>query len=187
LEKRGLADALKAAGIQQGDQVVEADEMRLGLQGKVRRVWSCKGVKIVQRLQFVFEWVYLVLSVDPLTGKLHWDWMTSMKQVDLKPVVAQWHVDAVIWDRAASHRGSEIGELDFKRIFQPPYSPELNPVERIFESLRQAVEGKMYPSLAAKKRAVEAELRRLAAQPNKVKQLAGWQWLCDALQSLPDP
>jgi hypothetical protein len=33
-----------------------ADEMRLGLMGQVRRVGAPRGVKVVQRLQFVRQW-----------------------------------------------------------------------------------------------------------------------------------
>ncbi len=165
---------------------MEVDEMRLGLQGRVRRVWATRGVKVVQKLQFVFEWTYLLLGVNPQTGGLVWDWIDSMKQVDLLPTLAQWSVDAVIWDSASSHRGKQIGELPFQRIFQPSYSPELNPVERIFEELRRAVEGVIYETLEAKKQVVEAELRQLAADPDRVKSLAGWEWLCQAFMGLPD-
>ncbi len=49
--------------------------MRLGLQGQLRRVWASRGVKVVQKLQFVFEWAYLLLAVDPLRGSLLWDWI----------------------------------------------------------------------------------------------------------------
>lgn len=161
------------------------DEMRLGLQGQLRRVWASKGVKVVQKLQFVFKWTYLLLGVNPLTGQLTWDWVDSMRQDDLVPVIRPWLVDAVIWDKASSHRGKKMGELSFNRIFQPSYSPELNPVERLFEELRRAVEGRIYQTLTAKKQAVENVLQRLAADPEAVKQLAGWDWICAAINRLP--
>lgn len=161
--------------------------MRLGLQGRVRRVWASRGVKVVQKVQFVFEWSYLLLGVNPVTGTLIWDWIDSMKQVDLLPAMQRWSVDAVIWDGASSHRGQQVGKLPFARIFQPPYSPEVNPIERIFEELRRAVEGLIYATLDLKKQALEAELAQLAADPERVKCLVAWDWLCDALKSLPEP
>ena len=175
-----------AQALQKKAEIVEVDEMRLGLQGRVRRVWASRGVKVIQKVQFVFEWTYLLLGVNPLTGKLIWDWIDSMKQVDLLPALATWSMDAVIWDGASSHRGKLVGELPFKRIFQPSYSPELNPAERIFEELRRVVEGVIYATLEAKKQAVEFELRQLAADPQRVKSLAAGDWLCAALDSLPD-
>ena len=46
--------------------------MRFGLWGQVRRRWGLKEVKIVQRMQIVFRWNYLVLAVDVMRGELHW-------------------------------------------------------------------------------------------------------------------
>lgn len=185
MEKGGLGTALEEAGLRQGDRMVEVDEMRLGLQGQVRRVWASRGVKVVQKVQFVFEWTYLLLGVNPLSGDLTWDWVASMKQADLLPVLQTWPVEGVIWDRASSHQGKQVAQLPLQRIFQPPYSPELNPAERIFEELRRVVEGYLYTTLEDKKQVVEAELIQLAADPERVKQLAGWDWICKALNGLP--
>jgi hypothetical protein len=133
----------------------------------------------------VFEWTYLLLGVNPLTGDLQWDWMDSMRQEHLVPVLGQWNVDGVIWDQTSSHRGKQTAALPLKRVCQPSYSPELNPVERIFEELRHETEGQTYPSLAAKQQVVESILQGLAADPERVKRLAGWNWICEALESLP--
>jgi transposase len=185
VEKGGLLAALKDAGLTQRHRIKEVDEMRLGLQSRVRRIWASRGVKVVQKVQFVFEWAYLLLGVNPLTGELHWDWMESMRQEHLVPVLGQWDLEGVIWDRASSHRGKQTAALPLKCIFQPPYSPELNPVERVFEELRSGVEGRIYPTLAAKQQAVENILQELAADPARVKRLVGWNWICEALESLP--
>ena len=55
-----------------------ADEMRIGLRGMVRRVWGRRGVKVRQRLQLVYKWLYLFVVVDIREGKLYWTWTTSM-------------------------------------------------------------------------------------------------------------
>ena len=46
-------------------------------------------------------------------------------------------------------------------IVQPPYSPELNPAERVFEEVRRWVEGRIYRSIDDKMEAVNAYLREL--------------------------
>jgi len=43
----------------------------------------------------------------------------------------------------------------------PPYSPEVNPVKRAEKEVWRYVEGRVYGSIEAKKRAVEEVLRRL--------------------------
>ena len=73
-----------------------------------------------------------------------------------------------------------------QHIEQPPFSPELNLPERVFEYLRAAVEGKVYGTLAAKKEAIETALYQLAASSDKVKQMTGWQWIRDASGALDD-
>ncbi len=109
-----------AEALHKGDDIIEVDEMRLGLQGRVRRVWASRGVKVVQKVQFVFEWTYLLLGVNPVTGKLIWDWIDSMKQVDLLPALAKGSLDAVIWDRAPSHRGQQGARYPSHASFNRP-------------------------------------------------------------------
>ena len=86
-----------------------------------------------------------------------------------------------MWDGAKGHGGAEYDPVDVVRIQQPPYSPELQPAERIFQYLRARVEGIVYGTLAAKKEAVESELRKLAACPEAVKSLTYWDWIEETL------
>jgi len=62
----------------------------------------------------------------------------------------------------------------------PPYSPELNPAERVFEELRRAVEGRVWGTVEAKVAAVDRLLQDLARSP-----LAGWVCIRAALSNLP--
>jgi hypothetical protein len=57
--------------------------------------------------------------------------------------------------------------------------------ERVFEELRRAVEGELYATLEEKVALVERELQALAVEPERVKRLAGWQWIRDAYAQLP--
>jgi transposase len=90
----------------------------------------------------------------------------------------------MVWDHAAFHKGKVVGEVGLRRIYQPPYSPELNPAERVFEEVRRWVEGRRYESIEAKKAAVEEVLRRLEAE-GKVLSLVGWRYIRQALNALP--
>jgi hypothetical protein len=87
--KGGLATALAAVGLTAGSRTGFADELRLGLRGTTRRVWGRRGIKVRQRLQPRYEWCHLVAAVDARTGTLWWDWVDTMKAVDLLPVVAE--------------------------------------------------------------------------------------------------
>ena len=185
MEKGGLAQALDEAELTGGSAVLLADELRLGLRGQVRRVLAPRGVKVVQRVQIEYRWRYLLLGVDPQAGTLKWRWLERFRQDQLKPVLADWSLDAIVWDGAGAHRGRQLQELPTARIVLPPYSPELNPAERVLEEVRRRVEGRVYASLDAKQAAVEAHLADLAADPARIKRLCAWDWILAAIHALP--
>jgi DDE superfamily endonuclease len=178
--------ALSQAGITQASRLWHCDEMRFGLWGQVRRRWGRKGVKIIQRVQIVFQWSYLVLAVDVVRGELRWAWSQRMNQQQLVPIFQAWPMTGVVWDGAPSHRGKLMGEVGFKRIFLPAYSPELNPAERVFEEVRRHIEGKVYPSVQAKKAAIEHLLRQLRSDKNRLRRLVSWDWIQQTMAQLPN-
>ena len=71
--------------------------------------------------------------------------------------------------------------------YLPPFSPELNPAERVFEEVRRWVEGVLYDSVSAKRAAVERYLCDLSSDPVRVKRLTGWHWIWESLEALPNP
>jgi transposase len=90
----------------------------------------------------------------------------------------------VVWDHTAFHKAKVVGEVGLRRIYQPPYLPELNPAERALEEVRRWVEGRRYERIEAKKAAVKAMPRRLEAE-GKVSSLVGWRYICQAQNALP--
>ena len=140
-------------------------------------------------VEYIFEWEYLNLIVNGLTGSISWDWTPNMKAGSIAPMLEKWSEQGwkiVVWDQARGHRGTVYEDVKVQRIEQPPYSPQLNPAERIFEYLRDKVEGKVYGTIAAKKKAVEAELDKLADEPKKVRSIAGWHWIQRSVQDAVD-
>ena len=165
-----------------GTLVGFADEMRVGLRGMVRRVGGVRGLKVVQRLQLVYEWKYLFLVVDFVRGKLEWAWMDSMKSETVARAVLgvrrHTQVRALVWDGARSHRSELVRSVvGVNTVVQPAYSPELNPAERVFEEIRRWVEGRMYGSVEEKMAAVNDCLSKLESDPERVKSLVGWEWI----------
>ena len=191
MEKGGLAAALAAAGLTTASRVGFADEQRIGLRGTTRRVWGRRGVTVRQRLQLRYEWAYLWAAVDARSGTLWWDWVDTMRAADLRPVVAELRarglLDALVWDGAPSHADAAVRAAGLPLVALPPYSPELNPAERLFEEVRRRVEGTVYATLGDKIDAVQAFLHELDADPARVRSLCGWDWLTDAHDALPTP
>lgn len=164
--------------------------MRVGLVSVLRRVWAPVGVKVRQQVQQVRKWRYLVLAIEVCAGRLWWCWTDTMRSEETASVVLGWQqntgLEAVVWDGAPSHRSEVVQDLGFPLVQQPPYAPELNPVERLIEELRRAVEGKVFDTLEAKVAAIEAELRKWDVDADRVRRLAEWDWIRDTLNQLPD-
>lgn len=162
------------------------DEMRLGLQGQVRRVWAPKGEDVEQAQQFVFAWSYLILQVQPLAKKIKWAWVPSMKAVPMAEVIARWKqegTDLLIGDHAKSHKSATVKATGIKMAHIPKYSPQLDPAERVFEEIRREIEGEVYGTLAQKQAAVDRWLTQLASEPERIASLACWPWIEAQLKS----
>lgn len=163
--------------------------MRVGLRGMVRRVWGRRGVKVYQRFQLAYQWRYLFLVVNSQEGKLHWCWLDSMGGDQMAAAVGglKKHTDlaTLVWDGAPGHRDQWVRELGMPLIALPPYSPELNPAERVFEEIRRAIEGKAYATLQDKMMAVGEFLTKLEADPERVRTLTWWDWIRISVQQLP--
>jgi DDE superfamily endonuclease len=189
VEKRGLTSSLNAVGLTRASRIGFGDELRLGLRGTSRRVWGRRGVKVRQRLQLKYEWRYLFAAVDGQAGRIWWNWVPSMKAEALWPTIAGIQemaiLDGLVWDNAPSHRDDEITDLDLAFVGLPPYSPELNPAERLFEAIRRRFEGRVYATLDDKAAEVQAFLEELDADPARVRRLCGWDWINSAIASLP--
>jgi DDE superfamily endonuclease len=180
-----MTAALAGAGVPRGAGVVLADELRLGLRGQVRKVLAPRGVKVAQRLQLRHQWAYLLLAVDPRAGALRWRWLARCRAEPIRAALADWAPGAVVWDGHGAHTAHLLDELPTVRVRLPAYSPELNPAERVFQELRRRVEGWTYAALQDKQALADAYLTELARQPERVRQLCGWDWLTAALDALP--
>ena len=167
-----------------------ADEMRLGLHSQIRRRWFPRGERLIQPQRMVFEWCWLYLAVDVRQGRLFWCWQERLRSDCVLASVSEWKqagIDALVWDNAPSHRSKVVRESEMSLGYLPPFSPELNPAERVFEEVRRWVEGVLYDSVSAKRAAVERYLGDLSSDPVRVKRLTGWHWIRESLEALPNP
>jgi transposase len=103
----------------------------------------------------------------------------------VRDVGQQTGLNGLVWDRGPSHRTAEVREVGIPLVELPPYSPELNPAERVFEKLRRVVEGKVYTTLDDKVAAVVAHLEWLEADPERVRSLTHGSWIAAAFQQVP--
>jgi transposase len=120
------------------------DEARFGQQGTLTRVWAPKGSRPTAVKQTRYEWVYLYAAVEPATGDSvalqapHVN--TGTMNVFLRMLAKELGQDEhaiVIMDQAGWHVSRSLsvpGSITI--LLLPPYSPELNPIERLWGYLR---------------------------------------------------
>lgn len=121
-----------------------ADEGRFGRIAEVRRAWCPPGVRPQVAKQTVRESVYAYAAVAPELGQMTALVLpyanTQMMNLFLEQV-SQEFIDYFIVmqvDQASWHRcDALVVPENIRLLLQPPYSPELNPTEHIWEEIRE--------------------------------------------------
>jgi len=121
-----------------------ADEGRFGRLGEVRSCWSPTGIRPVVPKQQVREYVYAYVTVAPQLGQMTTLVLpyanTQMMNLFLKQVSEEFREYFIIMqvDKAAWHRSKSLQIPENIRLLpQPAHSPELMPVEHLWEDIRE--------------------------------------------------
>lgn len=120
------------------------DEARIGQQGTLTTVWAETGSRPTQVRQTEYQWVYLYAAVNPTSGAssamLAPTVNTAYMNEHLKFISAQVKPGAhavLVLDQAGWHVAKALEvPANLTLLHLPPYSPELNPVERVWAYLR---------------------------------------------------
>jgi transposase len=120
------------------------DEARIGQQGTLTNVWARRGSRPRVVKQTEYEWIYLFGAVNPLTGEssallaptVNTGYMNAHLQFISEAVGDDKHVVLVL-DRAGWHVATALEvPSNITLLLLPPYSPELNPAERVWAYLK---------------------------------------------------
>jgi transposase len=85
----------------------------------------------------------------------------------------------MVLDGASSHKSKDLKIPDnISLIPLPPYSPELNPAEQIWNTLRRDYfANRVFDSLDAATNQAEHGLAQMAADKTAVRRLTNWPWI----------
>jgi transposase len=125
-------------------QVWFQDETRIGQQGCLTRQWGLRGLRLTVPRQTEYEWVYGVGAVCPQTGDalalMLPEINTAAMNLFLRELSAYAARDihmVLVMDCAAWHRSKGLETYEnITALYLPPYSPELNPIERVWSYLK---------------------------------------------------
>lgn len=163
------------------------DETRLGLKTRESRRITALGIKPIGQVQWNFKAYYLYGAIAPQTGETFFLEFSHLDgdcfQIFLNELSQAFpdNLNVVQVDNGRFHHSSklEIPE-NILLIFQPPYSPELNPIERVWQFLKQQLNWEIYQNLESLKERVGAIIEDLS--PEIIRSLTGWDYILEALR-----
>ena len=85
----------------------------------------------------------------------------------------------MVVDGASSHVGKDlIVPKNIRLLRLPPYAPELNPQEHVWDELREKeFPNRVFDSMGRVREQLEAGLPRLAADRKTLRSLTAWPWI----------
>jgi putative transposase len=193
--KSELAGKLEALEIKAGSRVKVwfMDEARFGLHTELRRVWTLRGHRPVVTRQMKYAWDYLYGALGAVSGEAHFahlpavnlEWDRSYLENLTASDPGAIHV--LIRDQAGFHLREGDPRLPERvRIVDlPPYSPELNPCEQMWDVVKDDTCNQVFETVHALRERMRTTLQRYWEDAKSVLRLIGRDWLLVQLNATP--
>jgi len=162
------------------------DETRLGLQTIEGKILNLKGVKPQGEKQWKFDYYYLYGLVEPQTGEAFYYEFSNLDSICFETFLELFsqaypeEIQILQLDNAPSHTTENITiPKNVILFFQPPYTPEVNPIERLWEHLKKFLTWLNFEELDK----LRSEVRKTLSTFSKetIQSLTGWSFILNAL------
>jgi hypothetical protein len=89
----------------------------------------------------------------------------------------------MVLDNAGWHVSKRLEVPKNMRLLPlPPYSPELNPMENLWEDLREkSFHNKIFKDLDEMEQHLLGALYEMEASPERTQSISNWHWILDAI------
>lgn len=168
------------------------DEARFGLMTWHRRRWTPVGVRPPWIAARTYEWFWLYAAVEPTTGTSVCTYLPRLDGDSFEAFLGEIRrafpdEDIVlVLDGAPAHRSRSVQwPRGIEPLRLPPYSPELDPVERWFQELRGALSNRVFASLQEQQAALTEALQPWWEDPERLSRLTGYPWWRSAIRQTP--
>lgn len=162
------------------------DESRWGLKTLTGRVLTMTGVKPVAMMQWPRDAFWLYAAVEPKTGEhffyrfSHLDALCFERFIEQFAAAFDQSLNLLQIDQAGAHMAQSIRWPDnVLPVVQPSHSPELNPVERLWQDLRKRFKGKNFETIELLEQALFEQINALTTRV--VASLTGYAYILDTL------
>jgi transposase len=155
------------------------DESRFGLLSIQRRCLTAKGIKPITPYQHRFKNFYLFGAYSPVNGDhftLEFPYCNGdcfEQYLEAFSAYKPNEFKILLLDNGAFHKAKQLIIPDnIELLFLPPYSPELNPAEKIWRHLKDKLANIIFTSLEKLSDRVCQLVRELL--PQTIQSIAGW-------------
>ncbi len=175
-----------------GDQpilLLFQDEARFGRISDIRKCWCPKPYRPLCQAMITHEYTYAYAAVSVADGQMdslilpHVN--SACMQIFLDEVAMRHPENRIIMilDGAGWHKaGTLVTPENMKLLHLPPYSPELNPVEHLWDELREKYfHNKVFDSIFSLEKHLESSLLSMELDQQKVRSIVAWPWIINAL------
>jgi len=177
---------IQAAHPQAKVEVWSQDEARLGLFARLRRVWAPRGKRPIALVQPRRIWAYVSAFVHPASGRSHlWVWsgvniamLTAMLAsfATLTGAGASKRIVLVV-DQAGGHtRPKLIVPAGVHIVYLPSHTPELQPTERLWPYVREAIANDTPADRADLQQRLEQRCLWVANNPDVMHAATHFHW-----------
>ena len=167
------------------------DEARFGRINNPQRCWAPSGLRPDVPAQLVREFIYAYAAVSPQDGTMD---SLILPEVNTGAMaiflaeVADRHPDEFIlmfMDGAGWHQAHALEVPDNMRLrFLPAYSPQLNPVENLWDEIREKwFQNLVFDSLDAVEERLVAALVSLENDKRRVASITGFDWIVNSIMN----
>ncbi len=170
-------------------RIIFQDEARFGRLPVIRSAWAPAGVRPVVKAAIERQFQYVYGAVSPIEGEIDWMTIDSMNTENMSRFLDQVrtaHPDdhiLMVVDGASSHKSGQLTIPNNMTLLAfPPYSPELNPVESLWDHVREnACANAYFDSLNDVIKKVDHELASLVKCSAKVANMFCWPWIIESI------
>jgi transposase len=165
------------------------DEARFGLISDARRCWCHSPERPVCPVTISHQAVYTYAAVSIGSGQVDSLILpgvdTACMQVFLDEIASRYSDEKLVMvlDNAGWHLGKNLNIPKNMRLLKlPPYSPELNPMENIWDELREkSFHNRVFEGLDQMEEHLLSVLQEIEKSPSITKSISDWPWILEAL------
>ena len=161
------------------------DEARFGRMVRIKRCWAPIPHRPVVNNGYERQFTYVYGAVSPREGELDWKICTEMNTARMSEFLAQVSASHprdlifMILDGASSHKAKELAiPRNIRLVALPPYAPELNPQEHLWDELREKeFPNRVFADMPGVINQLKNGLPHLAADTKRIRSITGWPWI----------